>query len=97
MLLAFRPGQVPEVELHLQVAGDNVQNNRLNLGEPLGNAHYIGEYDPDVAEAALLQGQSPDAAADDGGVDVAGGEAALPDGQQGGNGLAAQIGGVVNR
>ena len=95
--LALRPGEVAEVKFHVQVAGNDVQDDLPDLLEPLRDAGHVGEDDADVAEPVLLLGQGLDAAAGDGVVDVREGEAVPADAQQGGDGLAAQVGGVVDR
>ena len=94
--VALRPCQIAEVEFHLQVAGDDVQDNGLDLVKSLGDTGYLGEDDTDIAKAVLLLGKCPDAAAGDGAVDVAEGKGVAADLQQCGDSLPPQLGGVVD-
>ena len=97
MRFAFRPGQVAEIEFNLQMTGNDIQNNFPDLLKSLRDARYIRKDHPDVAELLFLLGQRFDSAAGNRVVDVRQREAVSADPQQRGNGLAAQLGAVVDR
>ena len=63
-LVDIRPGvlvsvtfglcQIAEVEFHIQMTGDDVQNDAGDLFEVSGNTSNVGKPDPDIAELLLF-------------------------------------------
>lgn len=82
------PGKIAEIELHLQMARKNVQDDLLDLGEFRRNTCRLRENHPQVSRIQF-QRLGPDPAAADGTVDGGGCQAVPVDLQQGGNGSPA--------
>ena len=54
MGVALRPGQEAEVELHIQMGGEDIENDLLDLVDPVRDADDVREDDPDITDLILL-------------------------------------------
>ena len=75
MGVALRPSQEAEVELHIQMGGEDIENDLLDLVDPVRDADDVREDDPDITDLILLFNQGVDAAPGDGGIDRTEGKA----------------------
>ena len=80
MGVALRPSQEAEVELHIQMGGEDIENDLLDLVDPVRDADDVREDDPDITDLILLFNQRVDAAPGDGGIDRTEGKAVPADG-----------------